>query len=276
MKVCCICNEKKSLKEYYFKNLKRVNGENYKYFEGSCKDCYINKAKKNYKTRTPKQVMQYAKQKNISRKIRRRKKSADKLGISYGSYLIYIKMKKEISTKRKLIKDLKSRLNKFNPKLIKKDSNWYKEYYKISTISWKELTKDKPKEVALIYRIRYKYDTEFNLNERLKNQIKRKSKKYPYLDNCVRQAVKKQTNSKYFKILGYTRADLKNYLEKQFTKDMTWKAFRNGDIHIDHIKPQSLFNLKDINDVKECWSLNNLQPLWAKDNIAKSNKYKEK
>ena len=66
------------------------------------------------------------------------------------------------------------------------------------------------------------------------------------------------------------------YLEKQFTKDMTWKAFRDGDIHIDHIKPQSLFNLKDIKDIKECWSLNNLQPLWAKDNIIKSNKYKEK
>jgi hypothetical protein len=129
---------------------------------------------------------------------------------------------------------------------------------------------------TLIYRIKYRYDTEFNLNERLKNQIKRKTKKYPYLDGCVRQAVKHQTNSKYFKILGYTRDKLKNHLEKQFTKDMTWKAFRNGDIHIDHIKPQSLFNLKDINDIKECWSLNNLQPLWAKDNIVKSNKYKEK
>ena len=54
---------------------------------------------------------------------------------------------------------------------------------------------------------------------------------------------------------------------------MTWKAFRNGDIHIDHIKPQSLFNLQDINDVKKCWSLSNLQPLWAADNLAKSNFY---
>jgi hypothetical protein len=128
----------------------------------------------------------------------------------------------------------------------------------------------------LIYRIRYKYDTEFNLKERLRSQLTKQKKKYPNLDYAVRRAVSKNQNTKYLDILGYSKEELKTHLEKQFTKDMTWKAFRNGDIHIDHIKPQSLFNLKDINDVKECWSLNNLQPLWAKDNIAKSNKYKEK
>lgn len=250
--------------------------EKYERIESVCKSCVIIRNEKNRKKRENSGIYYDRNNEYKKRRIKRKVLKAKELGINYESWCFIITLKKEISTKRKLLKDLKSRLNKFNPKLIKKDSNWYKEYYKISTISWEELTKDKPKENTLIYRIKYRYDTEFNLNERLKNQIKRKSKKYPYLDNCVRQAVKKQTNSKYFKILGYTRADLKNHLEKQFTKDMTWKAFRNGDIHIDHIKPQSLFNLKDINDVKECWSLNNLQPLWAKDNIAKSNKYKEK
>jgi hypothetical protein len=249
-------------KEYFYleKNKKtRVN----------CKDCCKQNNSKNRKKRRKLGLPHWSTE-------YRRKIKAEKLGISYESWCFVLTLKKEISIKRKLLKDLKSRLNKFNPKLIKKDLNWFKEYYKISTTAWKELTKDSPKEKTLIYRIKYRYDTKFNLNERLKNQIKRKSKKYPHLDNCIRQAVKLQTNSKYFEIVGYTREDLKNHLEKQFTKDMTWKAFRNGDIHIDHIKPQSLFNLQDINDVKECWSLNNLQPLWAKDNIVKSNKYKEK
>lgn len=276
MKICKTCNKEKTLKEYYFKNLKKVNGENYKYFESSCKDCYIKRAKKNYKTRSLKQVMQYAKQKNISRKVRRRKIKAKELGIPYKSWCLILKLKKEIYLKRKSLKLLKIRLNKFNQKLIKKDANWYKAYYKILNSSWKELTKDSPKESALIYRIRYKYDTKFNLKERLRNQLTKQKKKYPNLDFAVRQAVSKNQNTKYLDILGYSKEELKTHLEKQFTKDMTWKAFRNGDIHIDHIKPQSLFNLKDINDVKECWSLNNLQPLWAKDNIAKSNKYKEK
>jgi len=275
MKFCNTCKKEKNLEDFYCKNLKRVSGENYIYYGSSCKDCCINKSRKNYKTRTSQQAMQYAKQKNISRKIRRRKIKAKELGISYESWCFILTLKKEISRKRKLLKDLKSRLNKFNPRLIKKDSNWYKEYYKISTNSWKELTMDNPNEDALLFRIRYKYDTEFNLKERLRSQLTKQKKKYPNLDYAIRQAASKNQNTKYLNILGYSKEELKNHLEKQFTKDMTWKAFRNGDIHIDHIKPQSLFNLQDINDVKECWSLNNLQPLWAKDNIAKSNKYKE-
>lgn len=276
MKICSTCKKEKILEDFYFRNFKKANGENYKYFEGSCKSCVIERAKKNYKTRTPQQVIKYAKQKNISRKIRRRKIKAKELGIPYESWCLILKLKKEISTRRKSLKSLQSRLNKFKTKLITKNSNWYKKYYKISTTLWKELTKDNPNEDALVYRIRYKYNTEFNLKERLRSQLTKQKKKYPNLDYAVRQAVSKNQNTKYLDILGYTKKELKNHLQKQFTKDMTWKAFRNGDIHIDHIKPQSLFNLKDINDIKECWSLNNLQPLWAKDNMAKSNKYKEK
>lgn len=276
MKICNTCNTEKILEDFYSRKHKKNNGNITVYHTNPCKSCCINKSKKNYKTRTQQQAMQYAKQKNITRKIKRRKKMADVLGLSYKNYLIYLRLIKEISTKRKSLNLLKTRLNKYNPRLIKKDANWYKEYYKISTTAWKGLIKDKPKEDALIYRIRYKYDTEFNLKERLRNQLTKQKKKYPNLDYAVRQAVSKNQNTKYLDILGYTKEELKNHLEKQFTKDMTWKAFRDGDIHIDHIKPQSLFNLKDINDVKECWSLNNLQPLWAKDNIAKSNKYKEK
>ena len=276
MKICSTCKKEKILEDFYSRKHKKNDGNITVYYTNPCKSCCINKSRKNYETRTSQQVMKYAKQKNIARKIRRRKKGAKELGISYESWCFVLTLKKEISTKRKLLKDLKSRLNKFNPKLIKKDLNWYKDYYKISTTAWKELTKDKPNEDALIYRIKYKCDTEFNLKERLRNQLTKQKKKYPNLDYAIRQAASKNQNTKYLDILGYSKEDLKNHLEKQFTKDMTWKAFRNGDIHIDHIKPQSLFNLKDINDVKECWSLNNLQPLWAKDNIAKSNKYKER
>ena len=251
------------------------NNKEYFYLEKNkktrliCKECCVQNNLKNRKKRRELGLSHWT-------KSYRRKIKAKELGIPYESWCLILKLKKELSAKRKSLNVLKTRLNKFNPKLIKKDSNWYKEYYKISTTSWKELIKDNPNEDALLYRIRYKYDTEFNLKERLRNQLIKQKKKYPNLDYSVRQAVSKNQNTKYLYILGYTKEELKNHLEKQFTKDMTWKAFRNGKIHIDHIKPQSLFNLKDINDIKECWSLNNLQPLWAKDNIAKSNKYKEK
>ena len=75
------------------------------------------------------------------------------------------------------------------------------------------------------------------------------------------------------KLVGYTRWDLKKHLESQFKEGMSWELLMQGKIHIDHIIPQSLFKFKsvDCEEFKKCWSLNNLQPLWARDNIIKSN-----
>ena len=77
-----------------------------------------------------------------------------------------------------------------------------------------------------------------------------------------------------FDILGYSVEDLFAHLESKFQQGMTWDNY--GQWHIDHIKPESLFNYSSFNDneFKECWSLDNLQPLWAKDNLKKSNKYR--
>jgi len=65
--------------------------------------------------------------------------------------------------------------------------------------------------------------------------------------------------------LGYTREQLRQHLESQFQEGMDWDNFGTG-WHIDHIKPVSSFKLEEF---KECWSLDNLQPLWAKDNMSK-------
>lgn len=246
---------------------------------GYCKNCHY-EIKQDYRNKRKFNGCNYDTEYNKNRRklnpICDLEYESRKRNISLQCLINYKKQKKYLREQKLKLKNLKQRLNKLKPKLVKKDSNWYKEYYKISTNSWKELTIDNPNEDALLYRIRYKYDTKFNLKERLRNQLTKQKKKYPNLDYAIRQAASKNQNTKYLNILGYSKEELKNHLEKQFTKDMTWQAFRNGDIHIDHIKPQSLFNLKDINDIKECWSLNNLQPLWAKDNIAKSNKYKER
>jgi len=56
---------------------------------------------------------------------------------------------------------------------------------------------------------------------------------------------------------------------------MTWESY--GKWHIDHIKPIALFDYHCAEDsaFKECWSLNNLQPLWALENIKKGDYYPE-
>jgi hypothetical protein len=42
-----------------------------------------------------------------------------------------------------------------------------------------------------------------------------------------------------------------------------------NNIHIDHIKPISRFNLKDYNEFLDCCNYTNLQPLLAIDNLRK-------
>jgi hypothetical protein len=53
---------------------------------------------------------------------------------------------------------------------------------------------------------------------------------------------------------------------------MSWDNY--GKWHIDHKIPVTAFNFERVDDVdfKRCWSLKNLQPLWALDNIVKGNK----
>ena len=78
--------------------------------------------------------------------------------------------------------------------------------------------------------------------------------------------------SKTWQALPYTPEQLKEHLEAQFDENMTWDNY--GDYwHIDHIYPQSLLpydSLEHENFIK-CWSLDNLQPLEAIENIKKSN-----
>lgn len=69
-------------------------------------------------------------------------------------------------------------------------------------------------------------------------------------------------------ILGYSSLDFKNHMEKLFTDGMSWDNW--GEWHIDHIKPVSSFDKNT--PISLVNSLDNLQPLWAKDNLSKSNK----
>ena len=43
------------------------------------------------------------------------------------------------------------------------------------------------------------------------------------------------------------------------------------NIHLDHIKPVSSFNLDDENEIKECCHYTNFQPLFIEENLKKSN-----
>ena len=74
-------------------------------------------------------------------------------------------------------------------------------------------------------------------------------------------------------LVDYTLQDLIKHLESLFEAWMNWDNY--GRWHVDHIKPKSLFHYNTARDkeFKECWGLSNLQPLLAKENLVKNNKY---
>jgi len=74
-------------------------------------------------------------------------------------------------------------------------------------------------------------------------------------------------------LLGCSKEELITHLESQFQTGMSWGNWSLNGWHIDHIRPVSSFDLSDPAQVQECFHFSNLQPLWAIDNIKKSDSW---
>jgi len=95
--------------------------------------------------------------------------------------------------------------------------------------------------------------------------------------------LKKGLTSKNKKTLEYVGCDfnhLKKWFEFLFDKNMSWDNYgkykcgeETSGWHIDHIIPCDSFNFNDETEAKACFYYLNLQPLWGKENILKSNNY---
>ena len=70
--------------------------------------------------------------------------------------------------------------------------------------------------------------------------------------------------------LGCSAEYFKNFIQSKMTPDMTF-----DNIHFDHIKPISRFNLSNIDELFECCHYTNFQPLLAVDNLEKGNKWSD-
>ncbi len=125
---------------------------------------------------------------------------------------------------------------------------------------------------AEIYRYRYNNDSAFRLKELLRRQ-QNKAIKRDGIAETIRFAIKRNGNSnRVEQLLGYTICELMKSIESKFTEGMSWEVFKSGAIHIDHLIPQAAFNLNDDEQWRKCWSIENLQPLWAADNLKKSDR----
>ena len=99
------------------------------------------------------------------------------------------------------------------------------------------------------------------------------------LESAVRTGIRRglaagsKAGRRTFDILGYTTDQLIAHLESKFSDGMSWSNY-GSEWHVDHIVPVSAFNYTSINDIdfKRAWCLDNLQPLWAAENLKKGAK----
>lgn len=122
------------------------------------------------------------------------------------------------------------------------------------------------------YRWRYRHDEEFRLAECLRRQLQKKAQ-IERIATALRGALRGKRRAKAVEqLLGYSMAQLKQHLERQFTHGMTWDNYGKNGWHIDHVLPKRFFELNKEDEVIKFWSLPNLRPLRASDNIRKHQK----
>jgi len=136
-----------------------------------------------------------------------------------------------------------------------------KEYVKTKAEEWRINNKSRYRDYKKKYQ-KHKKETDplFKMkhNLRTRNYYAFKNKGY-------------SKNSKTQKMLGVDWEICKAHIENQFTEGMNWNNY--GEWHIDHVIPLASANTEE--ELKKLCHYSNLQPLWAEDNIKKSNKIEE-
>ena len=137
---------------------------------------------------------------------------------------------------------------------VQANDEWLDHWYGEVVPAWKDVRLTLNQRISMRYMDRYRNEPDFHLKERLARTLR----------NCLTK-----NQYRFSKSLGYHTRDVKQHIESQFTEAMSWEAFCDGAIHVDHIIPKVYFNHSIEREVVDCWSLANLQPLWAADNWSK-------
>jgi membrane-associated HD superfamily phosphohydrolase len=160
------------------------------------------------------------------------------------------------------------------------DKKWReknKEYMSVKSKKWYKQNKEHRKQ----YLKEYREKNIDKIREVKRNYERTRKSKYPLYKlisnfrTAIYQVLKEsnvEKNGHYFDILQYTPDELIFHLENQFKDGMTWDNY--GEWHVDHIKAIASYNIQEIGDSEfmECWSLENLQPLWGEENIRKGSR----
>jgi len=255
MKRCPGCKQILNL-DCFRKNKSKRDG-----FGDYCRKCesqYQKYYRENNKEKIIKRNERYY-QNNREREIKKNKKYRQK-----NRERIAEQGKKYNHKNRERIAKRRKRYYQNNRKKILEQTKQYqqnnKEKIAKKVKKYRQNNKEKHNEYS---RKRIKKDPKFKLNHNMRALIR---------NSLKRRNISKNGNS-WESLVNFTLEELMTHLEGLFRDGMTWKNY--GKWHVDHIKPISLFDFESVEDpeFKECWTLENLQPLWAKENLRKHTKY---
>lgn len=170
--------------------------------------------------------------------------------------------------------------NKANKSWVEKNRDRHIEYHSSYRQENREKISKRNREQYLKnreYRLQYAKLKQRERRNEINEQARKRYKNCPKtkisfsVSTRIRRSLKGGAKG-IFSHLPYTKEDLVNHLEKQFTEGMSWENY--GEWHIDHIMPIASYKYESIEDEGfiECWSLSNLRPLWAKENLSKGKK----
>lgn len=234
-KICSKCQQLKLLNKFSF----HKNGKNHK--ASWCKECakeYCLKHKEELKIKAKKYKEKHKKQ----------------IKIHQSDY--YLKNKSKIAIQ------VKNYQEDHKEQLIIRRKNYYL----------------KNKDKILLQRKRYceKHKAEIAVRNN-KYRFKRRKTDIRYKIACnlrtrIKHAIKGNTKSLSTMFLIGCEVDyLMYHLQSRFQPGMSWDNHREW--HIDHRKPCNAFDLYKQSEQQKCFHYSNLQPLWAKDNLNKSDKW---
>ncbi len=170
----------------------------------------------------------------------------------------YLSNKKYISTRTANWKRIKYQSDPdFRGRSIEANKK-YRESRKGKATEAKRKELGKPERNRQI-RDRYKKDPEFRMKKVCQDMLRR---------TLMMSGSKKEKRT--LEATGYSADRLRDHLEIQFLKGMTWENY--GEWHIDHIIPISLMISEGETDPRKINCLSNLRPMWARDNLSKGDK----
>jgi hypothetical protein len=170
-----------------------------------------------------------------------------------------------------------------NVECVKDNKHWIirGNYYqcKVRTkdkyVKWKKTNTDKMKGYAAKF---YKHNKQKVIAANYDYCKRRRQIDKAYnMSIILRQRLNKALKAKYkggsaVSDLGCSTENFVKYLESKFKDGMNWENYGRHGWHVDHIIPISSFDLSSPKEIKKACHYTNLQPLWAVDNIKKSNK----